>query len=205
MSAFANAAQFDRTPRSVRTKLGAASAYDDAYLRARGFGADGSRYGGIAAPKQVTVPIGATLFRVFKAGDGMGQWWMTAAELRALMDHIGHTDLAMGRTEGKGALHAFLAIHIAEFDNTCEFFVTARVAKPAYAFYGEGDHLLGAKAGRKAPKITVAGRQRGMCQVFLPSLWEYKSALAIGAPQRVENQLANTLARTSTINLSFEV
>jgi hypothetical protein len=188
--------------------MGALSAFDDSFLRARGFDKSGSRTGGIVAPVQVTVPPGAVLVRTF-GGDAqrVGQWWFTVRELMKLLDYVGHADVGEGRQAGKGILHAFLAVLRMEWKSTCEFFVVAEVIRPLYAFFGEGDHVLsGATGGRKAAVMNSGGAQHYVRQLFLPKISEYQSAISLRVPfGRVDLELVPTCQQLQARPLPFEV
>jgi len=51
-------------------------------LRARGFGADGSKSGGIRDPKQVDLPKMTVLFRLYnESEEKLGEWWFTSSAM----------------------------------------------------------------------------------------------------------------------------
>ena len=208
MASLANEKYFDRTQLGSRTALGALSEFDDSFLGARGFNARGERVGGITTPKQVIVPAGALLVRTFGGGARqVGQWWFSVFELKSMLSHAGHSDLVEGRDAGKGLLHAFLAILRNEWKSTCESFGVAALVEPLYAFYGAGDHAVyGPDGGQKAALMWMAGRQRGMRQLFLPRLWEYSSTLVWRIPHGdVDRELAATCGQLPAAPLPFEL
>ena len=155
----------------------------------------------------MTVPNGAVLVRTF-GGDAkaMGQWWFTLHELSGLLNYLGHTNVAEGRQTGKGVLHAFFAILRHEWKSTCESFTVVELQKPFYAFYGEGDHAThGGAGGQKAALIVSRGVQRGVRQIMLPKLWEFKSAVASRISQgNTDRELVAVCRRFPTRLLPFE-
>ena len=204
-----NARYFDRTRRDARTERGAQSAFDESLLGARGFDPQGNRLGGITTPTQVIVPRGAVLIRTYGGPKATpdGQWWFTVCELQTLLSYAGHDDLAQGRSQGRGLLHAFLAVLRVEWESTCEFYAVVALRRPLYAFHGEGDHALyAASGGQKAALMRVNGRQRGMRQLFLPRLWEYRAALTWRVVRgNVDRGLVAEFGRAPVPRLPFEL
>ena len=59
-------------------------------LRARGFGANGQRSGGIERPQIADLASGTVLFRMYHdPARDYGEWWATPRELAAIGDYFG--------------------------------------------------------------------------------------------------------------------
>jgi len=195
------------------------AAASGSYLAARGFNARGNRSGGIVGPKEVQVPSGAILFRLYHIpGEEFGQWWSTANELAAVFDHFARegSSAAVGRTAGKGILHAALAVrhdwsepkgggkpsadHLGRY-------VCARLKVPLTAYYGEGDDAPSdnQKGIQKAVKIlSKSGSQVGVRQLFFPECWKYAQNFSVVDSGYTDSGLQNALRKHMTGPLPFE-
>jgi hypothetical protein len=127
---------------------------DQTFLRARGFDAEGFRSGGIISPRLVELPIGTVLFRLYHdPKKRFGEWWSTPHELSTISDYFARSGpaFATGRAEGKGILHATLAVRHDWSGNSPQHlgrFLAVRLAESLKAYHGEGDHAPMAHRGR---------------------------------------------------------
>ncbi len=180
------------------------------YLDARGFDAMGYRVGGIVKPAEVDLPAGTILFRLY--GDKAqwdGRWWVTPFELSQIIDHFGHHDVRAGRRDGKGMLHASLAVLAQEWRNSMRHFCVVELAGAFKAFYGEGDHaLLGSEHGRKVALLRDqrTGTQKAARQLFLPGLRDFTADVTVHVQRGMtDSALASNLRRFRRAPLYFEV
>lgn len=178
------------------------------YLRARGFDADGFRSGGIVAPRQVALLEGAVLVRFYQAAERpWGNWWITPNELAALRRHFAREGAAFacGRDEGKGILHATLAVLLGWSD--LQRFMVVSLREPLLAMYGEGDEVCVANYSRvhKVSRIfDEHGRHRPVRQVFVPEAWSYSSCMVRLADGVTDHDLLGTLDQLRYQPLAFE-
>ena len=187
---------------------------DQTYLRVRGFDVEGRRSGGIISPQLVELPGGTVLFRLYHdRNKRFGEWWSTPHELQLISDYFARSGpaFATGRAEGKGILHATLAVRHDWSGNSPlhlgQFFVV-RLAEPLKAYHGEGDHAPDAsqRQAQKAVRITDrSGRQRVTRQVFLPKAWEYERAFAVVYEGATDTGLLGALKTFARGPLPFEV
>jgi hypothetical protein len=160
-----------------------------ALLGARGFDPNtGARSGGITEPTIVEVPADAVLLRLYQNPiRELGRWWFTPHELRQIIDHFGRVGSAFaeGRQQGKGILHATLAV-LQEWEDEnlptagqLELFIVIQLQQPMKAYFGEGDVAVD-KAQKKVLRPVMIsdsqGHRRGVRQLFLPELWNYQTA-----------------------------
>jgi hypothetical protein len=190
-----------------------------AYLKARGFNELGNKSGGIISPKQVEIPSGAILFRLFHlTGREFGEWWLTVHELTAVYNYFGRDGpaAAVGRIEGKGILHAVLAVRHdwSQADPAGKpsaehlgWFVCASPVTPLTAYYGEGDDAPSdnRKEIQKAAKIVgKAGAQVGVRQLFFPQCWDYKDQFTIIDTGWTDSGLSSAVRKHNKGPLPFE-
>jgi hypothetical protein len=182
-------------------------------LRARGFGADGLRSGGIVAPQIVDLSPGAILFRFYHLpGRDYGEWWATPRELSVIADYFarGGTAFDDGRISGKGILHSTLAVRHDWAGNSplhLGKFLAVRLAVALKAYHGEGDHAPDGtqKQVQKAVYIIDAsGRQRRARQIMLPKPWEYRASLPRVTEGTGPEALLQAVGNYSSQSLSFE-
>jgi hypothetical protein len=158
----------------------------ETYLRARGFGPDGRRSGGLLHPVEVMLPSSTVLFRLFHdAKRRFGEWWFTAHEMKLVIDYFGRgagSGFADGRAIGKGILHGVFAVRHewggSSAKHLGEFFVV-RLKDALLAYAGEGDDAPDASQTRNQKPLMIIGpdgKQRRVRQVFLPKTWEYDGA-----------------------------
>ncbi len=185
----------------------------ETYLRVRGFGADGRRTGGIISPAIVDLPAETILFRTYHDDRRMyGEWWFTPHEMSAIVEYFGRSGpaFAIGRQEGKGILHATMAVrhdwggfspdHLGKF-------VVVRLAEPLKAFHGEGDVAPNAAQTQVQKAVAImdrSGRQRYGRQVFLPKPWEYTGMFAELLTGVTDSGLLSALTRYHRGPLYFE-
>jgi hypothetical protein len=174
------------------------------YLRARGFDARGERAGGILAPQKVTVPAGAFLVRLFKPGTQYGDWWSTPYELRRLVEHFarGRDLFSTGRAEGRGVLHATLAV-LPHWSGLTEFWIAA-LSEPLYAYYGEGDAAPKDGRSNKPVGILVNGVQRRVRQLYIPHAAACKDVFKAVTHGATDTALFPALSKRQEPPLSFE-
>jgi hypothetical protein len=187
---------------------------DQTYLRVRGFGVEGRRSGGIVSPQLVELPGGTVLFGFYHdRNKRFGEWWSTPHELRLISDYFARSGpaFATGRTEGKGILHATLAVRHDWSGNSPlhlgQFFVV-RLAEPLKAYHGEGDHAPDAsqRQVQKAVRIVDgSNRQRMARQVFLPKTWEYERAFVVMHEGTTDSGLLGALKTFARGPLPFEL
>ena len=182
------------------------------WLAARGFAADGRRSGGIKDPRLVTLPRSAILVRLFHEPKEMvGQWWSTPFELAELMAYFARSGpaFASGRPEGKGILHAALAVRhdwAGSIPVQLGQFVIVRLREALTAYYGEGDDAPhhDQRTNQKAVMILDSGgRQRVARQVYLPKAWRYAEAFESLATGVTDIDLPNAV-RPLAVPLPFE-
>lgn len=183
-------------------------------LDVRGFSATGPRSGGIIDPQIVEIPAGTVLFRLYHdAGRRFGPWWFTPYEMKQVIDYFGVSGqaFAAGRAQGKGILHATLAVrhdwasnsplHLAQF-------VSIRLNEPLKAYHGEGDHAPDATqtSNQKAYQIIdSSGVQRGVRQLYIPELWTYQAAFTYMSHYPTDTVLIGAVERHRRGPLPFEV
>jgi hypothetical protein len=161
----------------------------ETFLRARGFDAQGQRSGGIISPQSVELPGGAILFRLYHdQKKRLGEWWSTPYELSVINGYFDRSGpaFAAGRAEGKGILHATLAVRHDWSGHSSQHlgrFLVVRLAEPLKAYHGEGDHAPDATQRQVQKALTIidprSHRQRLARQIFLPRPWEYQHALVV--------------------------
>ena len=158
---------------------------DDTYLRARGFAANGLRSGGLIEPVLVDLPAGTHLIRLYHDRKRrFGEWWSTLNELSLIIRYFARSGpaFATGRSQGKGILHASLAVRHDWAGNSPDHlgrFVEVRLSEPLKAFHGEGDHAPDSTQTQVQKAIRIidqSNRQRLVRQIFLPKPWEYQHA-----------------------------
>jgi hypothetical protein len=186
---------------------------DQTYLRVRGFDAEGRRSGGIINPQLVELRSGTVLVRLYHdRSKRFGEWWSTPHELRLVTEYFARSGpaFATGRTEGKGILHATLAVRHDWSGNSPlhlgQFFVV-RLAESLKAYHGEGDHAPDAsqRQVQKAVRITdSANRQRFARQIFLPRPWEYERAFVVMHEGTTDTGLPRALTMFDRGPLPFE-
>ena len=183
------------------------------YLAARGFDArSGHRSGGIVDPQRVLLPAGARLVRFFHdPGAQFGGWWSTTYELLHVVDHFGRGGSAFdeGRAEGRGLLHAVLAVRHDWAGGTPEHlgrFTIVGVRHGLEAFHGEGDHAPDSSQTRnqKAARIVVQGQQRGARQLYLPECKSYLGEFDVRTSGWTATDLLSALRSHDIGALSFE-
>lgn len=182
-------------------------------LAARGFGADGSRSGGIKLGGPVTIPVGSILLRMYDKPADFGEWWMTPYELSLVLDYFGVDMplLAKDRGTGKSAFHGVFAL-LAEWyggsPGQIGRFHVATTRVPLIAMYGEGDNAStrGYGSTLKPILMTAGNRQRAARQLFLPHAWEYKADFALVAMSNMSTDtgLASALKMVAWSLLPFE-
>ena len=118
---------------------------------------------------------------------------------------------ATGRAEGKGILHATLAVRHDWSGNSPlhlgQFFVV-RLAEPLKAYHGEGDHAPDAsqRQVQKAVRIIDGrNRQRMARQIFLPKAWEYERAFVVMHEGTTDSGLLRALKTFARGPLPFEL
>ncbi len=156
-------------------------------LRVRGFDLKtGARSGGIRNPQIVQLPPSAVVLRLYHdPARRFGEWWWTPHEMNQIIDYFGRTGAAFGegRTQGKGILHATLAVRHDWAGATADhlgLLTVIRLSRPLEAYQGEGDVAPNAAQDRTLKPVQITdehGRRRGCRQLFLPALWNYQSAL----------------------------
>lgn len=115
-------------------------------LAARGFDKlSGDRSGGISDPRQVYVPAGSKIVRLYYTKE-LGDWWSTLYELSLLEQYFarGDTTFSDGRASGRGILHGTLGVRQDWLENKKDWprqlslFWIARLIHPLIGYYGEG-------------------------------------------------------------------
>lgn len=192
----------------------APSARDQTFLRARGFDAAGLRSGGIIRPLLVELPSGTVLFRLYHdPKKRLGEWWCTPHELAVISDYFARSGPAFGtgRTEGKGILHATLAVRHDWSGHSPQHlgqFLVVRLAEPLKAYHGEGDHAPDASQRQVQKTVRIidqSNRQRAARQIFLPRPWEYEQALVTIQEGPTDVGLLNALKTFRRGPLPFEL
>ena len=187
---------------------------DETFLRARGFAPDGLRSGGIISPRLVELPNGTVLFRLYHDHNKRtGEWWSTPHELSLVSDYFARSGpaFAVGRAEGKGILHATLAVRhdwSGKSPLHLELFLVIRLAQPLKAYHGEGDHAPDASQTQVQKSVHIidqSNRQRLVRQIFLPRPWEYQQALVSIEHGHTDTGLQSALKRFRRSPLSFEI
>jgi hypothetical protein len=189
------------------------TAATETFLRARGFDSKGAKSGGIVNPTLVDVPAGVLLVRFYHDPKRRaGEWWSTTRELQVIVSYFAREGpaLAVGRMEGKGILHATLAVrhdwskkdpgHLGRF-----WF--ARTAAPLRAYHGEGDHAPDSTQTQIQKVVQIIDetkRQRAARQLFFPEAWTYGSAFVELADGASDTDLRSALKRVPGIRLPFE-
>ncbi len=184
------------------------------FLRARGFDPTGIRSGGIISPQLVELPSGSFLFRLFHDPKRRwGEWWSTPHELSLVSEYFARSGpaFAVGRTEGKGILHATLAVRHDWSGNSQQhlgLFLVARLTEPLKAYHGEGDHAPDASQKQVQKGVHIidqSHRQRLVQQIFLPSPWEYQQAFVSIHEGTTDTGLQSALKTFRRGPLPFEV
>lgn len=184
------------------------------YLEMRGFSSDGVRSGGLRQDaKQVTIPAGAVLFRLYQRPDDFGCWWFTSAEYLRIQSYFGVSQdiLLEGRDSGKSALHGVLALLSEWYWNEHRASERAQLLRlhivrlifPLYAMYGQGDIAL---SERQILKPVLLDGQKGARQIYLPQAKAYRTALALlpGSGSETDTQLHRLALLYSKKQLEFE-
>lgn len=182
------------------------------WLVSRGFGADGQRSGGIIEPCVVELPPTACLIRAFHEPASMiGQWWVTPFELAAISTYFARSGaaFAIGRAEGKGVLHATLAVRrdwAGAAADPLSRFVVVRLRETLSCWYGPGDDApsSGQTSVQKVARIVDrSGRQRAVRQIFLPHAWKYASVFEVLREASTDEELL-AVAQPLASPLPFE-
>lgn len=166
----------------------AGTAANATLLRARGFDPKtGARSGGIRDPRIVTLPANIVLLRFYHdPARRFGEWWCTPHEAGQIVDHFGRAAPAFGegRMQGKGILHAVLAVrHDWSGGNPGHLglLTVIRLTRPLSAYYGEGDVAPSAAQDQTLKPVQIMDsrrRLRGVRQVFLPVPWKYPGSFS---------------------------
>ena len=178
------------------------------YLRARGFDDAGFRTGGMAAPRQVELLAGAVLVRFYQRVERpWGNWWITPNELDAIRRHFAREGAAFasGRHQGKGILHATLAVLLGWSD--LQRFMVVSLREPLLAMYGEGAEVCFADYSKVQKVVRIfdeRGRHRPVRQVFIPEAWSYASCLVRVADGDTDQELLGALDLLRYQPLPFE-
>ncbi len=189
-------------------------ARNDTLLRARGFDPKGLRSGGIISPRLVELPGGAILFRLYHdQKKRYGEWWSTPYELSVISDYFGRSGpaFAVGRPEGKGILHATLAVRHDWSGSSSQHlgrFLVVRLTESLKAYHGEGDHAPDASQGQVQKAVRIidrSNRQRFARQVYLPRPWEYQQAFVLMHDDATDTGLLSALKTFGRGPLTFEV
>lgn len=163
----------------------------ETYLEARGFDrVTGMRSGGIVDPQTVVLPAGSVLFRLYHVPldtARFGGWWFTPSEMKLVIDYFARDGAAFatGRAQGKGILHATLAVrhdwsryrgsppspdHLGNF-------LVVRLRDAFRIYFGPADVAPSEdqRQVQKPVEITdAAGRRRRVWQVFIPAMFSYR-------------------------------
>lgn len=155
-------------------------------LRVRGFDPKtGARSGGIRNPLIVRLLPGTVVIRLYHdPARRFGEWWWTPHEMNQIIDYFGRSGAAFGegRTQGKGILHATLAVRhdwAGANPDHLGLLNVIRMTRLLEAYYGEGDVAPNAAQDQTLKPVQITdehGRRRGCRQLFLPGLWNYQSA-----------------------------
>jgi hypothetical protein len=190
------------------------SAAKGTFLRARGFDdSTGAKSGGIVNPTLVDVPAGAVVVRFYHDPKRRaGEWWSTARELQVIVSYFAREGPAFagGRMEGKGILHATLAVrHDWSKDDPGHLgrFWFARTAAPLRAYYGEGDHAPDStqtQIQKVMQIIDETQKQRPARQLFFPEARTYGSAFVELTDGASDTELSSALKRFPGSRLPFE-
>ena len=179
---------------------------------------DTSSAGGLtSAARVVTLPVGATILRLYRANPGgradFGCWWFTPYELSRVADYFGVDAqlLVVGRSGGKSGLHGALAL-LSEWYNgdpgQLAAFHRATIRTPMYAYYGEGDVASTQGYGRVLKPLRLpdgAGGQAAPRQLYLPEPWTYQSEFALAAGGgNTDHELAAFVQGGNWMKLPFE-
>jgi hypothetical protein len=187
--------------------------FQQSYLQARGFDSQGQRSGGITSPREVAVPAGTVLLRLYhETARKFGGWWFTGCEMQRVLVHFGRSGpaLADGRPAGEGILHAVLAVRhdwAAANPKQLGRLVAARLRDPLRAFFGEADDAPNPSFAENlsAQRIVLAdGTQRRVRQLFLPHLRDYRGALLDLGSHDTDCALNGAVERYRQAPLYFE-
>lgn len=142
-----------------------------------------------------------------------GDWWFTPHEMRQVVGHFGldsRTVFEIGRSEGKGILHAGLAVRHEWGDSHPGHlgrFHAVRLRERLFAFAGAGDVAPDATQSSTLKPIRIVGRngrQRGIQQVFLPAPKTYVDAFIQLGEHDTDTELAKIAAKLDHGPLYFE-
>jgi len=190
-------------------------------LEARGFDArTGARSGGIKDPEAVIVPAGATLFRLYhipmdKAR--FGGWWFTPREMQTVIEYFARDGAAFatGRTQGKGILHAVLAVrhdwsgsppnpdHLGRF-------VVIKLKGALKAYFGVADVAPSQDQRDNLKPIEItdgSGQRRRVRQLYFPAMFAYRADyddLLSGLAANSDSDLIAAVGKYGTTRLPFE-
>lgn len=186
----------------------------ETYLRARGFGADGSRSGGIRDPRKVDLPSMTTLFRLYNESERkLGEWWFTPHEMKQVVDYFarGGAGFAEGREQGNGILHAVFAIRhdwVGNSPNQIRRFVVVRLRDPLQGYYGDRDDAPDKTQKQNQKPVSIVddrSNRRFVRQLFIPRPWEYPVAFADLGSHSTDLVLIGAVLKHRRAPLSFEV
>jgi hypothetical protein len=160
---------------------------EQTFLRARGFDDRGERSGGLCNPRVVNLSSGTTLYRLYQDPKRkLGEWWFTPQEMQLVAEYFARSGPAFadGRKQGKGILHAVLAVRHNWGDHKPGHlgrFWVVQLREHLMAYFGEADDAPGSgqAAMQKAGRIAGSdGFQRRVRQIFLPKAWEYAESFS---------------------------
>lgn len=167
----------------------AAKRATESLLEARGFDArTGARSGGIRNPEVVVVPAGAIIFRLYHVPIDKARfagWWFTPFEMEAVIDYFARDGAAFatGRMQGKGILHATLAVrhdwsgsppspdHLGRF-------VVIRLKRALKAYFGVADVAPSQDQRDSLKPIEItdrSGQRRRVRQLYFPAMLSYRA------------------------------
>lgn len=189
-------------------------AQKDTYLRARGFGSNGQRSGGLFDPQEVALSSGITLFRLYQDPKGrFGEWWFTPHEMKVVVDYFCRAPgraFAEGRSAGKGILQATLAVRHGwggySPAHLGTFFIV-RLREPLLAYFGETDDAPDATQTHNQKAMLILGtdgRQRRTRQIFLPNPNEYEGAFQDLGHHASDTHLSGAASKHDRGALYFE-
>jgi hypothetical protein len=190
-------------------------------LEARGFDArTGARSGGIKDPEIVVVPAGAILFRLYHVPIDKARfagWWFTPFEMQTVIDYFARDGAAFaaGRTQGKGILHATLAVRhdwsgYPPSPDHLGRFVVIRLKRALKAYFGVAD-VAPSQDQRENQKpieiIDSSGQRRRVRQLYFPGMLAYRADyddLLSGLGANSDSDLIAAVKSYGTARLPFE-